>query len=258
MGTHRRCIAGPARKVTASYRPLDISRQPAKIETPTTAEALEERERLAAKERKGRPGQPRSAKFAQQTEKGKSRAKVAKAARASALAPVKMNPVQTLHRVLPRPPEPAALRPRAPPCYKGSGPSQRIERRLEPNQPHDTRSGVVWTVESHRTNPHPSNAPSVRLARRGGPPVASRALRSGGWPARVRPASARRSTGPAKLLLLVFQLIPRLRLPLARQSLRLGDLLGKHVFFHKVAHHFPIGSDGADVVCVREVVPHVC
>ena len=217
MGTHRRCIAGPARKVTASYRPLDISRQPAKIETPTTAEALEERERLAAKERKGRSGQPRSAKFAQQTEKGKSRAKVAKAARASALAPVKMNPVQTLHRVLPRPPEPAALRPRAPPCYKGSGPSQRIERRLEPNQPHDTRSGVVWTVESHRTNPHPSNAPSVRLARRGGPPVA---------PELCAPADGQREHGPLRLV------VRR-----ARQSCFYWSFNSSHVFaFHSRAN----------------------
>ena len=31
-----------------------------------------------------------------------------------------------------------------------------FRHRLEPKQPHDTRSGVVWTVESHRTNPHPS------------------------------------------------------------------------------------------------------
>jgi ParB family chromosome partitioning protein len=43
------------------------------------AEALEERERLAAKERAGRPGQLRSEKFSEQKEKGESRAKVAKA-----------------------------------------------------------------------------------------------------------------------------------------------------------------------------------
>ena len=77
------------------------------------------------------------------------------------------------------------------PVVQRKQPQPMFRHRLEPNQPHDTRSGVVWTVESHRTNLHPSNAPSVRLARRGGPPVA---------PELCAPADGQREHGPLRLV----------------------------------------------------------
>ncbi len=186
------------------------------------AEALEERERLAAKNRqreyggtapgkakntsekfspvlvgKSRERWPRwseaggkfgrgiaSAKLAPAM-KSKSRAKVAKVARASAGTMKKIETSRQSRRKVSAPCAPPA------PVVQRKRPQPMFRHRLEPNQPHDTRSGVVWTVESHRTNPHPSNAPDVRLARRGGPPVA---------PELCAPADGQREYGPLRLV----------------------------------------------------------
>ena len=81
---------------------------------------------------------------------------------------------------------------------------------------------------NHRSNPHPSNAPSVRLARRGGSPVA---------PELCAPADGQREYGPLRLV--VRQ---------ARQSYSYWSFNSSHVFgFHSRANRW------APAICWEDI-----